>query len=260
MLPVNKSGPLMPSSDTLLKQAHWCERMNVLAGLFVTHICIQEDTEPLLCLCTVMWLIFHIRHSVRVNCIKIFIPDPTFLVTVERHVSLCLPWHSNTKSFSLTVVNYCNKHRKDSTVDKHRKDSTVDSHDIHNESTNTQSASARLRGSDQLPLRVSLLMQLMSWRRRIVLWSKVEVVRRGDPAQAKFFLRKLMSPLVEESWEWTSAASLSSGSIFLASCLPSSTLDSAEGEGEQTQTEERGQVQWGGCLKSIWGVYSETHK
>lgn len=33
-----------------------------------------------------------------------------------------------------------------------------------------------------------------------------------------------MSPLVDESWEWTSVASLSSGSIFFASCLPSSTL------------------------------------
>lgn len=55
-----------------------------------------------------------------------------------------------------------------------------------------------------------------------MMWSKVEVVFRA--AQAKFFLRKLMSPLVEESWEWTSAASFSSGSIFFASCLPSSTL------------------------------------
>lgn len=33
-----------------------------------------------------------------------------------------------------------------------------------------------------------------------------------------------MSPLVDESWEWTSVASLSSGSIFFASCLPNSTL------------------------------------
>ena len=50
--------------------------------------------------------------------------------------------------------------------------------------------------------------------------------------QAKFFLRKLMSPLVEESWEVTSPAAPSSGSIFLHSCLPSSTLIGGE-EGER---------------------------
>lgn len=48
--------------------------------------------------------------------------------------------------------------------------------------------------------------------------------KKESLTQAKFFLRKLMSPLVDESWEWTSVASLSSGSIFFASCLPSSTL------------------------------------
>lgn len=42
--------------------------------------------------------------------------------------------------------------------------------------------------------------------------------------QAKFFFRKLMSPLVDESWELTSESSCSSGSIFFASCFPSSTL------------------------------------
>lgn len=61
---------------------------------------------------------------------------------------------------------------------------------------------------------------------------------KDDLNQVKFFLRKLMSPLVEESWEWTSAASLSSGSIFLASCLPSSTLMMQE----WTHTEETGEV------------------
>lgn len=35
---------------------------------------------------------------------------------------------------------------------------------------------------------------------------------------------KLMSPLVEESWEVTGLLPSSSGSIFLASCFPSSTL------------------------------------
>lgn len=33
-----------------------------------------------------------------------------------------------------------------------------------------------------------------------------------------------MSPLVDESWELTDESSCSSGSIFLASCFPSSTL------------------------------------
>lgn len=51
----------------------------------------------------------------------------------------------------------------------------------------------------------------------------------GGMAQAKFFLRKWMSPLVDESWEVTSELSCSSGSIFLASCFPSSTLWSARG-------------------------------
>lgn len=41
---------------------------------------------------------------------------------------------------------------------------------------------------------------------------------------AKFFFRKLMSPLVDESWELMDESSCSSGSIFLASCFPSSTL------------------------------------
>lgn len=40
-----------------------------------------------------------------------------------------------------------------------------------------------------------------------------------------------MSPLVEESWEVTAEASRSSGSIFLASCLPSSTLGEQTGSG-----------------------------
>lgn len=48
--------------------------------------------------------------------------------------------------------------------------------------------------------------------------------RRWRRVQAKFFFRKLMSPLVDESWELTSELSCSSGSIFLASCFPSSTL------------------------------------
>ncbi|KAG7242575.1 hypothetical protein INR49_020288 [Caranx melampygus] len=51
-----------------------------------------------------------------------------------------------------------------------------------------------------------------------------------------------MSPLVEESWEWTSVVSLSSGSIFFANChwpptpswpplwsSPSSELQSGQG-------------------------------
>ena len=41
-----------------------------------------------------------------------------------------------------------------------------------------------------------------------------------------------MSPLVEESWEVTSPVTPSSGSIFLHSCLPSSTLIGGE-EGER---------------------------
>lgn len=64
--------------------------------------------------------------------------------TVERQsgrASLHLPQNTHTKSSSLT--------------NKHRKDSTVDSHDIHSETTNRESASAPLRGSDQLPLRNS---------------------------------------------------------------------------------------------------------
>lgn len=49
--------------------------------------------------------------------------------------------------------------------------------------------------------------------------------RRSDWAiHARFFLKKPISPLVEESWVWTSESSCSSGSIFFASCLPSSTL------------------------------------
>lgn len=62
-----------------------------------------------------------------------------------------------------------------------------------------------------------------------------EDYREGGPAeeegedsgfriQAKFFFRKLMRPLVDESWEVTSESSFSSGSIFFASCFPSSTL------------------------------------
>lgn len=45
----------------------------------------------------------------------------------------------------------------------------------------------------------------------------------GGGTQAKFFFRKLMRPLVDESWEVTSESSFSSGSIFFASCFPSST-------------------------------------
>lgn len=46
----------------------------------------------------------------------------------------------------------------------------------------------------------------------------------GRGGYTKFFFRKLMSPLVEESWELTAESSCSSGSIFLANCFPSSTL------------------------------------
>lgn len=49
-------------------------------------------------------------------------------------------------------------------------------------------------------------------------------MRRMRTVQTKFFFRKLMRPLVEESWEVTSESSFSSGSIFFASCFPSSTL------------------------------------
>ena len=49
--------------------------------------------------------------------------------------------------------------------------------------------------------------------------------RRSDEGnQAKFFFRKLMRPLVDESWELIMEWSLSSDSIFFASCFPSSTL------------------------------------
>lgn len=73
------------------------------------------------------------------------------------------------------------------------------------------------------------------------MWSKVEVVGGGGGGrtQAKLFLRKLMSPLVEESWEWTSAVSLSSGSIFFASCLPSSTLIKQRGRRADTSRREK---------------------
>lgn len=67
-------------------------------------------------------------------------------------------------------------------------------------------------------------------------------LKEAGLTQAKFFLRKLMSPLVEESWEWTSAASLSSDSIFLASCLPSSTLVMQQWrQAEETEVVQRGQ-------------------
>lgn len=66
---------------------------------------------------------------------------------------------------------------------------------------------------------------------RRLLWFWVEARDSGKRwrfssglIQAKFFLRKLMRPFVDESWELTSAESWSSGSIFFASCLPSSTL------------------------------------
>lgn len=62
-------------------------------------------------------------------------------------------------------------------------------------------------------------------RRMVGFWGAAgDSGKRWNFIQAKFFLRKLMRPLVDESWELTSAESWSSGSIFFASCFPSSTL------------------------------------
>lgn len=134
-------------------------------------------------------------------------------------------------------------------MNKHGNDSILDSHDIHNARTNIQSASARLRGSDQLPLRDSC--PRSSWADKIDNAVESRGSYWGHSAQAKFFLRKLISPLVEESWEWTSAVSLSSGSIFLASCLPSSTLIMRMW-GEKTWIQEIWWVQ--SCLNTFWKI------
>lgn len=53
--------------------------------------------------------------------------------------------------------------------------------------------------------------------------------QRTGRIHAKFFFRKLMSPLVDESWELMVESSCSSSSIFLASCFPSSTLQEETG-------------------------------
>lgn len=119
-------------------------------------------------------------------------------------------------------------------LNKEKVEFVAGSHDTHNEDTNIYRAFARQRGSE--------------------LDSTAEMMDNDDGekskscpkeaglTQAKFFLRKLMSPLVEESWEWTSAASLSSDSIFLASCLPSSTLMMQQWrQAEETEVVQSGQ-------------------
>lgn len=63
------------------------------------------------------------------------------------------------------------------------------SHDTHNEDTNIYRAFAGQRGSEQ----ASTAEEMGN--------DDGLVLREGALTQAKFFLRKLMSPLVEESWE-----------------------------------------------------------
>lgn len=143
LLPVNKSSSLMPSSGVLLTGGVRASA----SGEWQPFVHQSTKNSCCVCVCSLICTSDRVLKTPTLTLCK----DIYSRKTVRAHFTLPSTTLSYKKSFLPSPTN----------IEKTALE--TDSHDIHNESTNIQSVSARLRGSDQLPLRVVLSMQLMSW-------------------------------------------------------------------------------------------------